>query len=65
MNTDTPRLAPLILVGHGCIGFLMKLGPRGFEAFDLGEKSLGVYATVLEAVEAIEQARPLRGAAHH
>jgi len=39
--------APLSYVydGRACLGFVLSRGRAGFEAFDIEERSLGVYAT--------------------
>jgi len=39
--------------GQRCIGFLLSRGRAGVEAFDCDERSLGVYPTQGEAVNAI------------
>jgi hypothetical protein len=55
MTTDMPRIRP-VMAGGTCAGFLMSLGPRGVEAFDRNEKSLGVFTSVAEAAAAVERA---------
>ena len=49
------RRSPLSSVydGQRCIGFLLSRGRAGVEAFDCDERSLGVYPTQGEAVNAI------------
>jgi hypothetical protein len=60
MTTDMPRMRP-VMSGGVCAGFLVSLGPRGVEAFDRNEHSLGTFAGPIEAANAIENAA--RGAA--
>jgi hypothetical protein len=45
-----------VIAGTICIGFLMSRGPRGVEAYDRDERSLGTFASVIEAVNSIENA---------
>jgi hypothetical protein len=39
--------------GRRCIGFIMKRGRTGFEAFDADEKSLGLYPSSQDAADAV------------
>jgi hypothetical protein len=39
----------------GCIGHLLSRGPRGVEAFDAGDTSLGTFATAAEAAAALSE----------
>jgi len=50
--------APLAYVtdGRQAIGFVLKRGPFGFEAFNCEERSLGMYPTAPEAANAVFQA---------
>jgi hypothetical protein len=43
MTTTTPLLS--ISDGQVCVGFVLARGRRGYEAFDAGERSLGVFET--------------------
>lgn len=47
-----PPLIP-ILAGDVCIGHVLERGPSGFEAFDAGDQSLGLFATASEAIAAL------------
>jgi hypothetical protein len=51
---DMPRLVP-VMAGGVCTGHLINLGPRGVEAFDRNEHTLGVFASVIEAAAAVEK----------
>jgi hypothetical protein len=42
--------------GRECRGFVVNRGREGFEAFDLDERSLGIFTTQREAVAAIPRA---------
>jgi hypothetical protein len=50
----TPRLIP-VMNGGACAGFLINLGPRGVEAFDKDEKSLGVFPDAISAATAVKK----------
>ncbi|HVI65237.1 MAG TPA: hypothetical protein VM910_22040 [Bradyrhizobium sp.] len=52
--TPAPRLVR-VMNGGACAGFLINLGPRGVEAFDKDEKSLGVFPDAISAVTAVEK----------
>jgi hypothetical protein len=54
MRDATPSMVPVI-AGTACIGFLISLGPRGVEAFDKDEQTLGVFASVVEAAAAVQK----------
>src|SRR6516162_11621623 len=66
-NAETPRLTP-VMNGSACAGFLISLGPRGVEAFDAAEKSLGIFPDAPSAAAAVESsvapASPLVEPAH-
>ena len=53
-STETPRLVP-VMDGSACAGFLISLGPRGVEAFDKDEKSLGVFPDAPSAATALKR----------
>ena len=54
MSRAVTALAMLsVYDGQRCIGFLLSRGRAGVEAFDCDERSLGVYPTQGEAVNAI------------
>ena len=53
-SAETPRLVP-IMNGDACAGFLISLGPRGVEAFDKDEKSLGVFPDAPSAATAVKR----------
>lgn len=52
---ENPSLQSVYL-GHECIGFLLARGPRGIEAYDAAEHSLGIFKTLKEAADAITRA---------
>jgi hypothetical protein len=39
--------------GKQCVGFLLQRGKRGVEAFDRGERSLGLFKTAAAAANAV------------
>jgi hypothetical protein len=51
-----------VISANGCCGFLLSRGPRGFEAFDADCRSLGLFNTEQEAMDAILKARRRAGA---
>jgi hypothetical protein len=53
-GNEAPRLVP-VMRGDTCAGFLISLGPRGVEAFDKDEKSLGVFPDANSAATAVEK----------
>src|SRR5262245_13875872 len=53
-GNEAPRLVP-VMRGDTCAGFLINLGPRGVEAFDKDEKSLGIFPDALSAAAAVEK----------
>jgi hypothetical protein len=53
-STETPRLVP-VMNGGACDGFLINRGPRGVEAFDAAEKSLGVFSDAPGAVAVVRK----------
>ena len=48
-----------VTAGQTCLGHLVNRGPEGFEAYDLNDNSLGIFATQKEAVAALMRAKPL------
>jgi hypothetical protein len=42
--------------GRVCVGWIISRGPRGFEAFDSSERSLGTFETQREAAASISAA---------
>ena len=42
--------------GQQCVGFVLARGRQGFEAYDAGERSLGVFATATDAANALAAA---------
>ena len=40
--------------GRSCVGFVLARGRAGFEAFDAGERSLGVFETQHGAINKIQ-----------
>ena len=59
MSTATPLLS--VYSGRDLVGFVLARGPRGFEAFDVGEKSLGCFKTRDAAVGACVKQRAPAG----
>ena len=53
-GNEASRLVP-VMRGDTCAGFLISLGPRGVEAFDADEKSLGVFPNLRSAATAVEK----------
>jgi hypothetical protein len=39
--------------GQQCVGFVLARGRQGFEAFDVSERSLGVFASQQDAANAL------------
>jgi hypothetical protein len=61
MSTYTTSIWP-VQDGRRCIGFVMKRGRTGFQAYDDGEKSLGLFPTAQDGVDAVlEAAHPETG----
>jgi hypothetical protein len=54
MTADMPRMIP-VMSGRVCAGFLVSAGPRGVEAYDRNEKSLGIFADAVAAATAVER----------
>ena len=55
-STETPRLVPVMNDDDdACAGFLFSRGPRGVEAFDATEKSLGTFPDAPSAAAAVER----------
>lgn len=51
----TKPTAPLAYVydGQQCLGHVLSRGPKGFEAFDRDDRSLGLFATGKQAANAL------------
>lgn len=45
-----------VLSGQRCVGFLLNRGPKGFEAVDHNECSLGTFETQRAAADAVHAA---------
>jgi len=58
--TARVAISPLAYIydGRACLGFVLSRGRTGFEAFDIEERSLGIYATQREAAAAIMRGQP-------
>ena len=54
IDESSPRLVP-VMSGNVCDGFLVSRGPRGVEAFDKDEQSLGIFDDVISAARAVEK----------
>jgi hypothetical protein len=48
-----------VFAGQRCIGFLLRRGREGIEALDSDGRSLGLYASPIEAAAAVERAAVL------
>jgi len=46
-----------VYAGQACIGHTIRRGRHGFEAFDVDDKSIGVFADVAAAANALERGR--------
>ena len=53
---ETGTLMSSIYDGRKCIGFILRRGKAGVEAFDLNESSLGVFSSEPEAADAVSHA---------
>jgi crossover junction endodeoxyribonuclease RuvC len=53
-SIETPRLVP-VMNGGVCAGFLLNLGPRGVEALDKDERTLGVFPDAISAATAVNK----------
>ena len=53
--TPKPSTAPLAYVydGQQCLGHVLSRGPKGYEAFDRHDRSLGLYPTGKQAANAL------------
>jgi hypothetical protein len=47
----------LLYDGQRCIGHIIARGKTGFEAFDVNDRSLGLYPSQREAAAALRNAR--------
>jgi hypothetical protein len=54
MSTGTSKLIPIV-AGRVCAGHLINLGPRGVEAFNKDDISLGIFPDVIAAASAVEK----------
>jgi hypothetical protein len=52
-RTETP-LATVFAEGR-CAGFVLYRGRQGFEAFDINQRSVGIYASQHRAISALRQ----------
>ena len=56
-STSSPLVS--IYDGRQCVGFVLTRGHRGYEAFDAGERSLGMFTTKDAAIgEFVKQTAP-------
>jgi hypothetical protein len=44
-----------VIAGTACVGFLLRRGREGVEAFDRDERSLGIFPDPIEAAAAVEK----------
>jgi hypothetical protein len=52
MTGDEPAMVS-VFDGRRCVGHVLRRGPRGYEAFDSHDVSLGIYPTKGEAAAAL------------
>jgi hypothetical protein len=59
MSKQPPPITSLIsvMIDNKCIGYLIKRGKTGFEAFNSDDKSLGMFAEEHDAVAAVMKGR--------
>jgi hypothetical protein len=50
-NPTPPLLS--VYSGQQCLGHLLNRGPQGWESFDVNDKSLGTFATMKAAADAL------------
>ena len=62
MNNPAPMLS--VYSGRDCLGFILARGPRGFEAYDVDERSLGLFDNQRAAADAVINAAGNVFAAH-
>jgi hypothetical protein len=59
MRSDNRNAPPAALMsvysGRECLGFIISRGKAGYEAFDPGDRSLGLYATQKLAADALSE----------
>jgi hypothetical protein len=57
--SSAPPLTSLsyVLTNDRCVGYLIKRGKTGFEAFDADDRSLGTFAAEDDAVAAVRKGR--------
>ena len=50
-----PQITPLVSIydGRECLGHVLSRGPKGFEAFDRDDKSVGLFPTAKQAANAL------------
>ena len=55
-----PPTQPWMSILHGrvCVGHLLNCGPAGWELFDADDKSLGIFPTQHDAVNALDREQP-------
>jgi hypothetical protein len=53
---ETGTLMSSIYDGRKCIGFILRRGKAGTEAFDLNESSLGIFESDRAAADAVSHA---------
>jgi hypothetical protein len=53
-RNPTPSLLS-VYDGTSCLGHLLNRGPRGWEGFDVNDKSFGTFPTMQEARDALPE----------
>jgi len=62
MSKPLPTASRLsVYNGQTCIGFLIRRGKCGVEAFDLEDRSLGIFASQFEGITALTVAAKASG----
>ena len=56
MTAHPSPVSLAIYAGQTCLGHVIPLGPRSFEAFDSNDKSIGLFDTQAGAADALEAA---------
>jgi hypothetical protein len=55
INPSAQISVSVFAAGNICVGHVMSRAPRGFEAFDRDDKSVGLFPTLNEAANELEQ----------
>ncbi len=58
MTSATPGRLVYVYDGRTCLGHIISRGIAGFEAFDVDDRSIGIFATQAAAAAALKGVRP-------